>query len=149
MSQPQNYISLAEAGRASGYTAEYLRQLCVKGKLDGEKIGKSWVTTQAAVDAFARQQQSLPLTFAQIAGTSLSAYSKLQKWAAISAALAIFLPVAGNLTHLEDHLASLKDHTHQVIVSAQNTLNRRVSEYIRKQIRELGITPPAGEAGEY
>ena len=149
MSQPQNYISLAEAGRASGYTAEYLRQLCVKGKLDGEKIGKSWVTTQAAVDAFARQQQSLPLTFAQIAGTSLSAYSKLQKWAAISAALAIFLPVAGNLTHLEDHLASLKDHTHQVIVSAQNTLNRRVSEYIRKQIRELGITPPAGEAGNY
>src|SRR3990167_2119280 len=43
MHGPGPYISLSKAGKLSGYTAEYLRQLCVSGKLSGQKIGKSWV----------------------------------------------------------------------------------------------------------
>ncbi len=147
MNGPSPYISLSEAGKISGYTAEYLRQLCVKGKLEGVKIGKSWVTTQAAVTEFKARQSGEPLTLDQVVGTSVFSYSNAQKLAVATMAVLIFFPVAANLVRLSDRAASLRDKTNQLVVSTENAFNRRVSQYIRKQLQELGINPPAGEAG--
>ncbi len=133
------YISLSEAGKISGYTAEYLRQLCVKGKLEGVKIGKSWVTTEAAVTEFKARQTGEPVTLDQVVGTSVFSYSKAQKLAATAMAVLVFLPVAANLTRLSDRVATLKDKTSQLVVSTENAFNRRISQYIREQLQELGI----------
>ena len=43
------HISLSEASRLTGYSAEYLRQLCVKGKVQGQKVGKTWIISQEEV----------------------------------------------------------------------------------------------------
>src|SRR3989338_2356621 len=133
------YISLSEAGKQSGYTAEYLRQLCVKGKLEGQKIGKSWVTTAEAVVKFQQGQLLIPPTLSEIAGTSIFSYPKAQRLVATAMAILIFFPVAANLVRLSDRVASLRDKTNQLVVSAENALNRRVSQYIREQLQELGI----------
>src|SRR3989344_8109827 len=143
------YISLSEAGKLSGYTAEYLRQLCVKGKLEGQKIGKSWVTTAAAVKKFKNAQQALPLTLGQITGTSVFSYSKLQKAIEATVAVVVFLPVAGNLVRLTDKLAYLRDKTNQVTVSTQTLINRKVEDYLVRKLQELGIkNNELGEQGE-
>src|SRR3989338_3385629 len=43
------HISLSEASRLTGYSAEYLRQLCVKSKVHGQKVGKTWIISQEEV----------------------------------------------------------------------------------------------------
>ena len=102
------YISLSEAGKISGYTAEYLRQLCVSGKLSGQKIGKSWVTTEAAVHAFKANQLPLPLTMDEVVGTSLFSYSKIQSLAGVAVSLMVFVPVISNLTNLPERVSYLQ-----------------------------------------
>lgn len=45
-------ISLAEASKISGYHQDYLGALCRGGKLSGTKIGRNWIVSKGALDAF-------------------------------------------------------------------------------------------------
>lgn len=45
-------ISLAEAAAYARLDAEYLRQLAASGRLQATKVGRNWVTTERAVDAY-------------------------------------------------------------------------------------------------
>ncbi len=47
-----NFISLAEASQKTGYHQDYLGFLCRTGKLQGFKIGRNWVITKPALEAF-------------------------------------------------------------------------------------------------
>src|SRR5581483_6925575 len=47
-----NFISLSEASKQTGYHQVYLGFLCRQGKLKGFKIGRNWVTTKDALDEF-------------------------------------------------------------------------------------------------
>ncbi len=136
------YISLSEAGKISGYTAEYLRQLCVKGKLEGAKIGKSWVTTASAVAEFKARQIGEPVTLDQVIGTSVFSYSKVQKLAAVAMAVLVFAPVAANLVHLTDRIVALRDRTNQIAMN-----------YLREQLdlagQVAGISTITGDDVNY
>ena len=45
-------ISLAEASEISGFTPAHLRLLAKQGKMWATKIGRNWVTTREAVQAY-------------------------------------------------------------------------------------------------
>ncbi len=45
----EELISLDQAARLSGLTADHLRRLVREGDLWGKKIGRNWVTTEQAV----------------------------------------------------------------------------------------------------
>jgi excisionase family DNA binding protein len=45
----EEIISLDEAAKLSGLTADHLRRLVRQGDLWGRKIGRNWVTTELAV----------------------------------------------------------------------------------------------------
>jgi hypothetical protein len=49
-------ISLAEAASLSGISAGHLRLLAKQARLKARKIGRNWVTTEAAVLAYARDE---------------------------------------------------------------------------------------------
>src|SRR3989344_550422 len=72
MNGQKSYISLSEAGKLSGYSAEYLRQLCVKGELDGQKVGNAWVITQDALDSFLQKNNVSPQEKAALRSDSFS-----------------------------------------------------------------------------
>lgn len=42
-------LSLAQASKQTGYHQDYLGYLCRTGKLQGQKIGRNWITTDKAV----------------------------------------------------------------------------------------------------
>ena len=50
-------VSLAEAAKYSGLSAEFLRQLAVQGRLKSVKIARNWVTTKTAVDDYLASRQ--------------------------------------------------------------------------------------------
>ena len=54
MDQPKldDLISLEEAAKLSGLTADHLRRLVRQGDLWGKKIGRNWVTTEQAVKEY-------------------------------------------------------------------------------------------------
>ncbi len=87
------YIPLAEAAQKSGYTAEYLRQLCVKGKIAGVKIGKTWTVTPAVLENFLKQIGQTRLTFGEVVGSNISQWPLIQKIAAYVLCTTVFLPV--------------------------------------------------------
>lgn len=45
-------ISLAEAAKLSGLSSGHMRLLAKQGKIWATKIGRNWVTTQNAVQAY-------------------------------------------------------------------------------------------------
>jgi excisionase family DNA binding protein len=45
----EELISLEQAARLSGLTADHLRRLVRQGDLWGKKIGRNWVTAEQAV----------------------------------------------------------------------------------------------------
>jgi hypothetical protein len=55
--EEKDFISLKEASRISGYTADYLGQLIRSGKLDGKQVfsSVSWVTTRKALEEYMRE----------------------------------------------------------------------------------------------
>ena len=56
-------ISLEEAAKLSGLTADHLRRLVREGDLWGKKIGRNWVTTEYAVKEYlARDRRPGPKT---------------------------------------------------------------------------------------
>jgi len=50
----EELISLAEAAAISGLSTGHLNLLARGGKLAARKIGRNWVTTRAAIEAYAR-----------------------------------------------------------------------------------------------
>ena len=55
----QKLISLSQAAKRYGLTADYLRQIAIKGRLKAYKIGNSWVTTPADVEAYIESRQKI------------------------------------------------------------------------------------------
>jgi len=65
LDQPKldDLISLEEAAKLSGLTADHLRRLVREGDLWGKKIGRNWVTTEQAVKEYlARDRRPGPKT---------------------------------------------------------------------------------------
>ncbi len=50
-------ISLPEAAELYGFNPVYLGELARKGRLKAKKIGTSWVTTPALVEAYIQSRQ--------------------------------------------------------------------------------------------
>ena len=51
-------ISLPEAARMYGFSADYLRNLAQKGRLDADKVGTSWVTTPEKMEIYIQSRQA-------------------------------------------------------------------------------------------
>ena len=47
--EEERLISLTEAAALSGLSADHLRRLAEKGRLQAKKIGRNWITTREAV----------------------------------------------------------------------------------------------------
>ncbi|MEK7162142.1 MAG: helix-turn-helix domain-containing protein, partial [Patescibacteria group bacterium] len=54
----EDFLSLAEAGKVTGYHQDYLGFLCRTGKLKGFKIGRNWVTTNSALEEFLKNYKN-------------------------------------------------------------------------------------------
>ena len=56
----QNYITLKEASKISGYSADYIGQLIRRGKLEGKQVynNVAWVTTKEAIDNYLSSNQT-------------------------------------------------------------------------------------------
>lgn len=50
--EAEELISLAEAAALAGMHPAHLRKLAERGQLDARKIGRMWVTTQRAIEAY-------------------------------------------------------------------------------------------------
>ena len=50
-------ISLAVAAKKAGLTPKYLRDIAEKGRLQAKKIGRDWVTTEAAVEEYLKTRK--------------------------------------------------------------------------------------------
>ncbi len=46
------FIGLAEAAKLSGLTHDHLRRMARERKLEATKIGRDWLTTKKALDAY-------------------------------------------------------------------------------------------------
>jgi len=70
----ENKLTIKEAAKASGYSVERIRQLCVAHKLQASKIGKSWMVDQASLEQLVSSANPSDLTpIAKVA--KLSGYS--------------------------------------------------------------------------
>ena len=49
---PTKLISLADAAKLSRLTHDHLRRMAREGKLEATKIGRYWLTTKEAVEAY-------------------------------------------------------------------------------------------------
>ena len=54
----RKYISLKEAAKLSGYSADYVGQLIRSGKLEGKQVfsNVAWMTTEEAIQKYLRRQ---------------------------------------------------------------------------------------------
>jgi len=52
-----NHISVQIAASYSGYSTQYLRRLLRNGKLEGVKIGQTWLIEKSALDFYIEQAQ--------------------------------------------------------------------------------------------
>jgi excisionase family DNA binding protein len=50
----QEMITLAEASERYGLSPTYLRTIARNGRLKAKKVGRDWLTTPAAVEAYIR-----------------------------------------------------------------------------------------------
>lgn len=55
---PNNIISLGEASKLSGLSADHLRRLVEHGAFWGLKIGRNWVTTKQAIEEYMSTNRS-------------------------------------------------------------------------------------------
>lgn len=55
----EELISLAEASERYGLSMTYLRQIAMKGRLHARKIGRNWVTTPSAVEAYIADRKKI------------------------------------------------------------------------------------------
>jgi hypothetical protein len=61
MNSQSKLICLKEAAKISGYHQDYLGHLIRTGKLSGQKIGRSWMTTKSDLNAFMQKGSDSPL----------------------------------------------------------------------------------------
>ena len=56
----REYISLKEAAKLSGYSADYVGQLIRSGKIQGKQVfsNVSWVTTEKAIQAYIEKERT-------------------------------------------------------------------------------------------
>lgn len=64
MDHLKKFITLAEASRISGYHPDYLSALIRKGELPGQKVGRTWCTTEAAIRRYLYRQKFRSRNFA-------------------------------------------------------------------------------------
>ena len=57
--KPKKYITLKEAARMSGYSADYLGQLIRQGKIYGKKVylNVAWMTTEEEINRYLQQRK--------------------------------------------------------------------------------------------
>lgn len=57
---PRKYISLKEAARLSGYSADYVGQLIRSGKLEGKQVfsNVAWMTTEEAIAKYIQRHNT-------------------------------------------------------------------------------------------
>lgn len=48
----EEWITVPEAAKISGYSESHLRYLLREGKLNGRKVGRDWVTTRQAIEEY-------------------------------------------------------------------------------------------------
>ncbi len=53
----ERLISLAEAAEICGFAQDYLRRVVRSGKMWGTKIGRNWVTSEAAVKEYMAKER--------------------------------------------------------------------------------------------
>ena len=53
----KDFISLKEASSISGYHPDYLSALIRKGEIEGEKVGRNWVTTEEEIRNYIFKQK--------------------------------------------------------------------------------------------
>ncbi len=54
---PDEPISLVEAAERYGFSAAYLRNLAIRGRLRAKKMGRDWFTTSADMEAYIESRQ--------------------------------------------------------------------------------------------
>jgi excisionase family DNA binding protein len=52
-----NLISVTDASDMSGLSTGYIRKLLRRGVLEGVKIGRNWLTTKEAIQAYLNQER--------------------------------------------------------------------------------------------
>ena len=55
LGQDEHQISLKQASMLSGYATDYLGWLIRQNKLNGQKIGRDWFTTNKALESYLKQ----------------------------------------------------------------------------------------------
>jgi hypothetical protein len=61
MTNSSKFICLKDAARISGYHQDYLGHLIRTGKLNGQKIGRSWMTTKSDLNDFLQDRAVSPV----------------------------------------------------------------------------------------
>jgi excisionase family DNA binding protein len=51
-------ITCVVAAQMLGFSADYIRRLCLSGEIKAEKMGKTWIMTHAAIKNIKRQRQT-------------------------------------------------------------------------------------------
>jgi excisionase family DNA binding protein len=51
------FIAVAEASEISGFTTGYIRKLLRRGRIEGLRIGRDWVTTEEAIREYLRTKR--------------------------------------------------------------------------------------------
>lgn len=70
--EPDGYMSLSEAAKASGYTRGYLNMRCRQGLLMGKKIGRNWYTKKEWLNEYVKSSDYISLSEA----AKLSGYTR-------------------------------------------------------------------------
>lgn len=87
MNNISKFICLKDAAKISGYHQDYLGHLIRTGKLNGYKVGRSWMTTRADLNDFLQDRVSSP--------TKSILFSRFGM--AITTSVALMLVVMGTL----------------------------------------------------
>lgn len=54
-------LTAKEVAERLGYTAQHVRRLLREGQLKGRKVGRDWVVSREAVEAFVVQRENFEL----------------------------------------------------------------------------------------
>jgi len=52
-----NLIGMDEAALYAGFTTRHIRLLLNRGKIQGKKIGRDWITTREEIDKYLNQER--------------------------------------------------------------------------------------------
>ncbi len=52
------FITTAMAAKLLGFTQDYVRQMCAKGKIKAEKLGHDWLVNEKTIKGIKRKRKS-------------------------------------------------------------------------------------------